>query len=196
MEVVAAESDAGCALARVQDVRPDVILLEMELGAKSAVEILPELVSKSNAKVLILTGARNRETVDQSILLGARGVVYKEEAPEVLITAIEKVHSGEIWLDRDSTARILGSISSKQNGAGNGSDGLGSLTTKERKVVEAVIRDITAPNKLIAKGLFISDSTLRNHLTSIYHKLNIDNRMGLYLYATNQKRERGFSSRT
>ena len=96
----------------------------------------------------------------------------------MILKAIERVH-GEPWLDRTAMGRVLQTLSRRQveqpPHAG--------LTAAERKIVAAVVRQRSAPNKVIAAALHISEHTLRNHLASIYGKLGINKRVDLVLHA-------------
>lgn len=127
--------------------------------------------------------------MDEAILNGARGIVRKEEPAERLLLAIEKVVMGEFWLDREATGRMFDAFMLRDAHATREKQKLGLLTEKEKKVIKAVLEDAAASNKLLAQKLFISEHTLRNHLSSIYQKLEVENRMSLYMYATKHCKE-------
>jgi DNA-binding NarL/FixJ family response regulator len=134
----------------------------------------------------VLTGERRQVVLDAAVRAGARGVLGKEAAAEMLIKAIEKTHAGELWLDRETMARVFSSLTAPQQG-----DPLAqrhaSLTGRERVVIDAVVAYSDCLNKTIAQRLCMSDHTLRNHLTAIYHKLDVKTRLDLYVYATRHK---------
>lgn len=184
MEPVASTDDPEAALALVQRHQPDVVLLDLVLGERCGLSVLPQLVG-SGARVLVLTGERRPDMADQAVRLGARGVLGKDAPAEQVIKAIEKVHQGEIWLDRRTLGRVLHRLVTptadpqreveRQRQA--------SLTPRERKIVQAVLAGHGASNKVLAARLFISEHTLRNHLSAIYHKLGVGNRLELYVYA-------------
>ena len=115
--------------------------------------------------------------------LGAVGVVLKEKAPEVLIKAIEKVHEGEIWLDRAMVANVFSAASrfrdTRKNDPGGSQDR--TLTEREREVIALVGEGLR--NKQIADRLFISEGTVRNHLTTIFSKLEVSDRFELLIYS-------------
>lgn len=165
------------ALAAVENHRPHVVLLELDLGKESGFDLLPHLTSQ--AAVLILTGLRDAAAWERAVIAGARGVVHKSQPVELILKAIERVHAGEAWLDRASLGRVLQTLSRRQ-GEHHPHD---SLTAAERKVVAAVVRQRSAPNKVIAAALDLSEHTLRNHLSSIYGKLGINKRVDLVLHA-------------
>jgi DNA-binding NarL/FixJ family response regulator len=111
------------------------------------------------------------------------GLVLKDKAAEVLIKAIETVHSGEVWLDGSLTASVISEISSvdKSRRPDPEAEKIRSLTGREREIVGLVCEGLK--NKHIADRLFISEATVRNHLTSILSKLGLSDRFELALYA-------------
>jgi two-component system, NarL family, nitrate/nitrite response regulator NarL len=165
------------ALAAVEKHRPHVVLLDLDLGSESGLDLVPHMSSK--AAVLILTGVSEPAARERAVLAGARGVIHKSEPAEVILKAIERVHAGEPWLERAAIGRVLQSLSRRQTEPAPHD----SLTAAERKVVSAVVRQRSAPNKVIAASLHLSEHTLRNHLASIYGKLGIKRRVDLVLHA-------------
>ncbi len=190
MEVVGKAANRAEALVLAAETRPDVVLLDLDLGAESGLDIIPELIARSKAKVLVLTGLRDTAVRDAAVLAGARGVVGKEAAPEDILRGIVKVHQGEIWLDREATGRIF--VEFSRNGASEEADPerqkIASLTARECRIVSTIVGDPGATANTVAERLHISEHTLRNHLTSIYDKLGVANRLGLYVYANKHGR--------
>lgn len=186
MEIAGKATTVAEAVGLTESARPDVILLDLDLGAENGVDAIPELIAGSRAKVLVLTGIRNPSIHDDAVLAGARGVVGKEDAPENILKAIEKVHQGELWLDRAATGRIFVELSRKggPEEADPEKQKIASLTARERQIVAAVAGEPGATASTIADRLHISEHTLRNHLTSIYDKLGVANRLELYVYAS------------
>jgi two-component system nitrate/nitrite response regulator NarL len=183
LQVVATAHSADEALHQAQACRPDVVLLDLDLdGSRSGLDILPALSSQQNCLVLVLTGQRKTEVLDQAVQLGARGVLRKDASAETVIKAIDKVHSGEVWLDRASMARMLNGL---RKGPNQNPDQArqATLTQREKKIIQVILAGHGAGNKVLATRLFISEHTLRNHLSSIYHKLGVGNRLELYVYA-------------
>jgi DNA-binding NarL/FixJ family response regulator len=115
---------------------------------------------------------------------GARGVISKTEPTSNLLKAIEKIHEGELWLNRNATSRILLQISQANLPKELTSEQmkLASLTPKEDKVTRAIQLHSEKTLKQVADSLHISEHTLRNHLASIYDKLGVRNRMELYVF--------------
>jgi two-component system, NarL family, nitrate/nitrite response regulator NarL len=172
------------ALAIAAREKPQVILLDLDMGNESGLDFLRELLdAAAGARVVMLTGVRDPEAHRRAVLLGAMGLVLKDKAAEVLIKAIEKVHAGEVWLDRSLTASVLSEMSqaSELRRADPDAKRLSSLTHREREIVELVCEGLK--NRQIADRLFISEATVRNHLTSILSKLELSDRFELALYA-------------
>lgn len=185
MRVVGSAADCAGALALLGKAAPDVILLDMDLGHESGLDAIPRLIHACAAKILVLTGVRDATLHDKAVLAGARGVVGKEAPAETILTAIARVHEGQLWLDRAATGRIFVEFSRK--GAAQAADPerlkIESLTERERQIVTTTASHAGATAKIIAEQLHISEHTLRNHLTAIYDKLGVANRLELFAYA-------------
>lgn len=185
MEVVGTATSAAEAMRVAGTVAPDVILIDLDLNGECSVGSIPGLIEKSKAIVLVLTGTRDHSLHDSAMLAGARGVVEKAETAETILKAIAMVHKGEIWIDRSSTSRIFNELSRRKTTALANPEQkkIASLTRKERSTVAEIAHDAMASTHTIAERLCISENTLRNHLTSIYSKLELGNRLELYVYA-------------
>jgi DNA-binding NarL/FixJ family response regulator len=175
------------ALAMAGQDQPDIILLDLDIGGESGLDFLRDLLgTATQARVLVLTGMRDPEAHRRAVHLGAMGLVLKDKAAEVLIKAIQKVHAGEVWLDRSLTASVLAEMSqADQTGrADPEAERIRSLTSREREIVGLVCEGLK--NKQIGDRLFISEATVRNHLTSILSKLELSDRFELALYSYRQ----------
>jgi two-component system, NarL family, nitrate/nitrite response regulator NarL len=159
----------------------DVVVTDMG----EDLELLAQLHEKTRAKVLMLSSSQDTKVLDHAVMAGVRGIVKKSEPAAVLLKAITKVHEGELWIDRSATGRIFMEMARQK--AAQGSDPektkIATLTSRERQTIIAVAGDASAPAKVIAHRLCISEHTLRNHLTSIYSKLELSSRLDLYAYA-------------
>ncbi len=165
----------------VQQKKPDVVLLDLDLGGQSGLDAMPAILRHEGTRIIILTGTRDPRLREQSMLLGASGILSKEAAADTLITAITRVHAGEVWLDPDTAAQIVGRL--RQGTRDPEAARIASLTQKEREVIRALVRGEGLPNKVLADRLCMAEHTLRNHLSSIYSKLGIKTRLALYMYA-------------
>lgn len=185
MQVIGKATTSAEALKLLEDVQPDIILLDLDLGGENGSNAIQALIAKSSAKVLVLTGSRDIAVHDAAVLAGAMGVVEKGEPAETILKAIRKVFEGEIWLDRSATGRIFLELSrSKAAEAQNPEQKkIASLTPRERQIVAEIGSDAAAGSKVIAERLHISEHTLRNHIASIYEKLEVSSRLELFAYA-------------
>ena len=185
MEVVGSTTNCAEAFKLIDETAPDVILLDIDLGGENGVQEIPKLIARSRAKILVLTGLRDESIHDEAVLAGASGVVEKEASAETILTAIEKVHEGQLWLNRIATGRIF--VEFSRESAAQAFDPekakIAGLTDREREIVSVAASHAGANAKAIAEMLHISEHTLRNHLTSIYDKLDVANRLELFAYA-------------
>lgn len=181
MEVVGEASNRIEALALAPCRKPDIILLELALDENSGLDFLPELITSSEgARVIVLTGVRDCEVHRKAVRLGAMGVVLKHQGGDVLLRAIERVHDGEAWIDHKMTASLIAGFSSPPRIHGEAAK-IESLTKREREIIKVLCEGLKT--RQIAEKLFISQSTLRNHLTSILSKLGLSDRFELAIYA-------------
>jgi DNA-binding NarL/FixJ family response regulator len=183
IKVVAMASTRPEALEIVARETSDLIILDLELGGYSALSFIPQLreVAKS-ARILVLTGLRDSETHQKAAELGAMGVVLKEDAADLLLKAIEKVYKGEAWLDRLTVGNLLWKLSShEKEPVDPQKKKISSLTERELQVVALIAEGLK--NRQIAERLFISPTTVTHHLSSIYSKLGVSDRLELVVYA-------------
>lgn len=189
MQVIGKARNKAEVFAFLSQSKPDIILLDLDLNGESSLDFLEELLQKSQARVLILTSTRDPEVHQYAIIKGASGVVLKSEEAEVILRAIQHVHSGEMWFDRAATSRLLRSLSTPTTSVSKSVqiNKIATLTPKERQVITAMSLVPGARSKLVAERLCISEHTLRNHLTGIYAKLDLENRLELCMYAIEHK---------
>jgi len=177
----AAERNGALALATRE--QPDIILLDLDLGDSSGLDLLPELrTAAPHARVLVLTALRDPEAHRRAVRLGAVGLLLKEKAPEVLLQAIEKVHAGEAWIDRSMVANVLDQLTNRnESPLDSDKRKIATLTAREREVALLVAQGFK--NQVIAQRLFISETTVRHHLTAVFGKLDVTDRLELVIYA-------------
>jgi DNA-binding NarL/FixJ family response regulator len=184
MTIVGEAANRNEALALAASKSSDIILLDLDLGGDSGVAVIAELTAAApEARIIVLTGLRDPEAHQQAVLLGAMGIVKKERAADVLINAIERVHAGEAWLEPTLMAGVLTEMtrSVKAKKADPEDIKIAALTNREREVIALIGEGIK--NKEIADRLFISETTVRHHLTSIFDKLGVADRVALLIYA-------------
>jgi len=163
---------------------PDIILLDLSTTNQDKLDSFQAIVSASRgARVLVLGEAQDHELCQLAVRLGATGVVFKDGSPEILIKAISRVHAGEAWIDRFTIATVLTEFSrgNIRPVVSQAEEDVATLTNREREVITLVALGLR--NKQIAQRLFISDITVRHHLTSAFSKLGVGDRFELMIYA-------------
>ncbi len=182
-KVVAMASTRSEALEILTHEQCDLIILDLELSGYSALSFIPQLrEAAKDARVLVLTGSRDSETHQKAAQLGAMGVVLKEDAAERLLKAIEKVYQGEAWLDRLTLGNLLWQMSNRdKDSLDPRARKISTLTDRERQVIALIAEGLK--NRQIAERLFISPTTVTHHLSSVYSKLGVSDRLELVIYA-------------
>jgi DNA-binding NarL/FixJ family response regulator len=181
-KVIGEVEDLAAALATIVTEQPDVTLVDPDhYDSADLADLLQEGIR--GTRVILLTGSPNSTSISKALENGVVGLVLKQQAPELLIKAIAKVHAGELWLDRSATARLLAELSRPAPPADRDPDSerTGLLSGRERQVVSLVGEGLR--NSQIANRLCISEVTVRNHLTSVFRKLELANRFQLVIYA-------------
>jgi two-component system nitrate/nitrite response regulator NarL len=174
--------DRAGALAMIERERPDLVLLDLDLGGENGVDLLQDvLAADPAARVLVLTGVRDPEVHRRALIEGALGVVPKEQAAAVLLAAIRKVHAGEAWVDRSMVASLLQEARQARRREDPEAPKIASLTGREREIIGLVAQG--NGTRRIAERLGISEKTVRNHLVSVYSKLDVSDRLELAIYA-------------
>ena len=185
MLVVGVARSADEMLTQAEQLEFDVVLLDLDLAGHNVADDLPELARRTSAHVLVLTAERDPDVHEAAVLQGARGVLRKDEPPDVILRAIERVYAGEVWINRNMMGRVLGMMTSQQRSPASDPEDerIATLTAREREVIATVVSRRGAKGVAIAEELNIGESTLRNHLTAIYDKLGLHNRIELFVYA-------------
>ena len=174
------------ALKAAEREQPDVILLDLNLGEESGMELLTEISKVApSARVIIVTGVRDLEVHQQAISHGAAGLVLKHDALEHIARAIKQVSGGDVWFNRAMMMKVIEGMvrSTAVKQPDPEAAKIAALTEREREVISLVGEGLK--NKEIANRLrpFISETTVRHHLTSIYDKLGVSDRLELVIYA-------------
>ena len=181
MLVVAQAGNRTEALERATTSRPDVIILDILLGDDDGLNFLPELCQASpNSRVLVLTGVQNPDAHRRAIRRGAMGIVLKEHAADQLLKAIKKVHDGEVWIERSMMGSMIQEFN-KPALVDPEVTKIESLTDREREVIALIGEGLK--NKQVGERLFISETTVTHHLSSVFSKLEVSDRLELIIYA-------------
>ena len=184
IQVVGEAGTSEEALSLVNEQRPDIILLELNLDGELNTEIISQLIAAAErARLLVVTGIDEERIHQLAVQLGAMGIIRKTQPSKVLIKAVEKVNAGEVWIDRSMMANVLTQLSHiRTYGEDDGeTQKIESLSGRELEVVALIGEGLK--NKEIARRLTISETTVRHHLTSVYRKLDVSDRLELAIYA-------------
>jgi DNA-binding NarL/FixJ family response regulator len=174
----ASDHDKATEIAAID--RPDLILVHMD--GQSDNETL-QFLKSLDTPILLLVGEHSLDIYKDCLRMGISGLVLKQESGATLFKAIDKVYNGEIWFDRtlmgETIRQLLDEKQSQQNDPK--ADVASTLTAREKEVVELICKGLK--NKLIAEKLFITETTVRHHLTSVFNKFDISSRLELVVYA-------------
>ncbi|MGV9790320.1 response regulator [Streptomyces sp. NPDC003435] len=177
IEVVGEAADGAEGVARAEELRPAVILMDVKMPGTDGIDALRGLRELGNpARVLIVTSFTERRTVVPALRAGAVGYVYKDVDPDALAAAIRSVHAGHILLQPEVADALL-SQEEANTGQGRG----GSLTEREREVL-GLIADGRS-NREIARALVLSEKTVKTHVSNILMKLDLADRTQAALWA-------------
>ncbi|WP_318207068.1 MULTISPECIES: response regulator transcription factor [unclassified Streptomyces] len=177
IEVVGEASDGAEGVARAEELRPDVVLMDVKMPGTDGIEALKRLRELDNpARVLIVTSFTEQRTVVPALRAGASGYVYKDIDPDALAGAIRSVHAGHILLQPEVAGALLAQDDS-HGGTGRGS----TLTEREREVL-GLIADGRS-NREIARALVLSEKTVKTHVSNILMKLDLADRTQAALWA-------------
>lgn len=182
MELAGTASNLREAISRASYARPDVVLLKYELACTVAKDDMFQTLKQLGCRTLLFTDALTNEALQTSLRSGAHGLLTRTSRAEEVVKAVEKTYHGELWFDREATLMAMDAMREPQAQAEVRGTVLNLLTPRERKVLRAVVENKVRTNKDLARQLFISGSTLRNHLSSIYQKFGVTNRLDLYVY--------------
>jgi len=179
---VIASARNRCEALLAASTQPDIILMDLRLANESTVVFFPELISVcGRGRILVLTGISDIDQYLQAVSNGAMGVVNRQETSDTLIKAIRKVHEGEMWLNRSVMASAVSKIQSRQPKPDPTSIKIASLTVRELDVIS--ILGEGRRNREIGERLFISEKTVRHYLTSIFNKLEVEDRLELMIFS-------------
>jgi DNA-binding NarL/FixJ family response regulator len=172
-QVVAEAGTAADAVEQARRFEPDLVIMDVRLPDGSGIEACREIRSALPAtRVVILTSYPDEEAVFSAIVAGASGYLLKQIRARDLVNAIESVARGESLLDPAVTEKVLERVRRIASGAEH--DDLAQLTQQERKILMLVAEGKT--NKEIADEVFLSDKTVKNYVSSILSKLNLQRR--------------------
>ncbi|MFG2396164.1 response regulator [Streptomyces lydicus] len=183
IEVVGDAGTADHALARGPALRPDVAVLDVRLPDGDGVSVCRELRSRMpGLACLMLTSFDDDDALLDAIMAGAAGYVLKEIKGADLVAAVRTVASGRSMLDPATTARLMTTLRGEENATEPQADALSGLSPREREIVGLIGEGLT--NRQIGKRLYLSEKTVKNHISRLLAKLGVERRIQAAVLAT------------
>jgi DNA-binding NarL/FixJ family response regulator len=182
IEVVGDAETGEEALQMVQDLSPDVLLLDMEMPGKGGMEVAEELQRKGSfVNILALSAHNDRQYIQSVLRSGASGYLVKDEAPHEIIEAVRGVARGEQgWISRQITTRMFSWVQDKSMYGPR-------LTDREAQVLQQLV--IAKTNQEIGLALGISEKTVEKHMETIFVKLGVSSRTEAAVWAAREELE-------
>ena len=188
LKVVGEACDGSEAVKMARQLKPDILRLDLAMPRMPGLEALRELSAgpvSNSVRVILLTAAAEKKQIVEALQLGARGVVLKDSATQLLLKSIHTVMSGEYWVGRESVSNLVQYLRNLVQSSGEeAKQKKFSLTPRELEIVSAVVAGYS--NKEIAEYFKISEDTVKHHLSNIFDKLGVSTRLELALFAVNQ----------
>lgn len=179
LDVVGRYRDGAATLQAVRELQPDVLVLDVRMPGPDGLDVLRTLdAERSATRVVLLTAELEDDQLLEAIRAGARGVVLKDMAPQLLVEAVRTVLAGGQWLEKGLGGRALTKLLQRERGL---KEATSRLTPREMEIVRMVAQGLR--NRAIAERVHITEGTVKVHLHNIYEKLGIDGRVELTLYA-------------
>jgi two-component system, NarL family, nitrate/nitrite response regulator NarL len=185
-QIVGEAADGAEALTMAQQSRPDVLLLDLAMPKLPGLDALRELsTNKSPVKVILLTAAIEKKQIIEALQMGARGVVMKDAATQLLMKGIRTVMNGQYWVGRESVADMVSYLREQAAQQPPSPAKSYGLTKRELEILGTIVSGLS--NKEIAQKFSLSEDTVKHHLTNIFDKVGVSSRLELALFAINHR---------
>lgn len=184
--VVGQAADGREAVKLVRELTPDVLLLDLSMPRLPGLEVLRELSESAAAvRTILLAAAIEKEQIIEALQMGARGVVLKESATQLLFKSIRTVMAGQYWVGREKVSDLVAALRGLVASGGEKPDKNFGLTRRELEIVSTIVAGYT--NRDIAQKFSLSEDTVKHHLTHIFDKLGVSSRLELAMFAVNHR---------
>jgi DNA-binding NarL/FixJ family response regulator len=181
-KVAGEAGDGDEALRLVQRLKPDILLLDLLMPKKSGMEVLKRLAASGNrVRTIVLSAAAEGDEISRMFELGARGLILKDSPAAMLFKSIRAVMKGQYWIGRKGAASLAQTLKDSGDSSNGDMPKNYRLTPREMEVIGAVVSG--CGNKEIAGKFGISEQTVKHHVTNIFDKLGVYNRLELTLFA-------------
>ena len=178
LKVVAVAADGRQAVDAYVSMRPDVVLMDVNMPRMNGLDAIREIREKDgDARVLMLTIHQDREYLFKALELGAMGYVLKDAESRVLVEAIRTIHTGQTYIHSSMARELITEFKRIKSG----DDNPNQLSDRERDVLKLLAKGLV--NREIANQLYISEKTVKNHISSIFRKLDVQDRTQAAVYA-------------
>jgi two-component system, NarL family, nitrate/nitrite response regulator NarL len=184
--VVGDAADGEMVVALARQTQADIILLDLAIPRLDGMDVLRDLsASGAPARTILLTDAIDREQIVRALKLGAYGVVLKDSTSQRLFDSIRFVMSGQYWIGRESVSDLVRALRAFSPIEGSTRSKEFGLTPRELEIVTLVVAGYSNPD--IAQRCSISEQTVKHHISNIFDKLGVSNRLELALFAVNHR---------
>lgn len=188
-ELIGEASNGVEAIDLVLRLAPDVLLLDLNMPRLGGLDALSEVVrSAPGVRTIILAASVDRREIIKALRLGARGIVLKTAATDLLYKCIEAVVAGEVWVGRESVPEFLDALEDVESTSRSRHVSIANLTGREKQIVAAIVGG--ASNRDVALALSVSEQTIKNHLSRIFEKCRVANRTELAVLAAAESKTR------
>ena len=181
IQVLAECQSRECLMEAVRDHSPDVLMVSTEILEEEMGALERLVMEMESTRVIVLTNRKDPDFLESALRCGARGIFQREWPVHEIPVAIRKVRSGGVWLEQTAAERVLEEILSRRKWPEKDESKISNLTAREHDVIELICQGLR--NKEIALRLHISGATVSHHLTSIFRKLEVDDRTSLVIYS-------------